>query len=176
MFQERNSHANTFACTAANATAAVTALPTTAAHLTLRNGSTDKVYILDAVFVVITTASAAAGSTGIALCVTKGVNTMASPDTVKINCMNGKSSGYTGGATLKTGVTITDDGWWIIGGDMAGAAGTTAVGSANVYPIEGMVQIQPGGGMVSAAMLAVNTTQAGKLGFIWHEVALPAIQ
>lgn len=165
-----------FAVTAANAVAAVTALPTTAAHLSMNNiePAGGKSYVIDAVTLIVTTASGAAGSTVIAACVNKGAQSaVATPDTVKINCLNGRAS-YNGNAKFKTGVTITDDGWFVAGGDMAGNSGTTAVGSGMIVWLNGGIIVPPQG-IVSFAQLAVNATQAGKLGVIWHEVQLPMV-
>ena len=155
------------------ATAAVTALPTTTAVLTIFNNeaSTGKVYIVDAVGAVVTVASAAAGGMTIAGLLNKGATTI--PNSVATSAVVSTLSGrtYGGNAKFKTAHTVTDDGWWPIGGEGSGAANTT-LGSSVMFPVNGAIIIPPAG-MFSLVMVGVNTTLVGKLVLMWHEVQIP---
>jgi len=144
------------------------ALPTTTAGYTVYNTAQagGVSVIIDMVtFIVLTAAAGASGITTVA-CVNKGAQTaLSSPDSNTIATLNGRASSGVSVVATKSGVTITNDGWFALAS--APAVGTTSKSSGIIAYMEGAIIVPPQG-QVSFHAIG-DGTAAGKFSLTWHE-------
>jgi hypothetical protein len=162
----------------ANATgqAALTALPTTVAGLTLWNGepATGKSYAIDSFgsweAVVDATQT---DVTAIFACNNKTPVTAPTDAALAIRSLSGKS--YGGKARTVAGGTIVNDGWFAHGtpGAQMAAAAAGANWKVNEIICRGLYLVPPGGAFNVQAVKAAAAAAAQQFFFVrWHEVQL----
>ena len=153
-----------------SATAAVVVRPSTVAGLTLWNGeaaSTGKVYVIDRVgaFNLVTTDAVHAWSLWGCL-----HPSMVAP-TADITAIKGYAGGtYSGLASVDTGATVLDSGWFILSTfGVVGNPGTTTPGNALVFDTDGRFIVKPGAGF-SINVVASLTGDTFTHMISWFEV------
>lgn len=152
-----------------SATAAVVVRPSTVAGLTLWNGSTDKVYVIDQVgaFNLVTTDAVEAWS------VWECLHPTLAAVTADITAIKGYSgNAYSGNARLDTGATVTDDGWFPVSPfGVVGNSSTTTPGNALVHDRDGRILVKPGAGY-SINVVASLVGQTFTHYISWYEVPI----
>ena len=158
------------------AVAAVTALPTTTPHYTFFNNEAPggKSYVIDKAGVIVTTASAGPSGISVAACVSKGSvvpGTFASTFPTISTCSGRPYNGNIKFRISNPGTQITDDGWFIVGGEGSGGANTTA-GSSIMFPVNGAIIVPPQA-QCAFALVSSTIVLVGKLVVAWAEMFLP---
>lgn len=159
----------------AAATAAVTALPTTTAGISLYNNEPEggKSFILHSVFANQVANAAAQASWGLAHCVNVGKPaTLPTADiaVTSIKGMKARQGNYGGYAIVDLAATVTDDLWKPVGGSVGTVVVSLGGTQVDVF-LDGLV-ILPPGGMYSLQAVASAVDITARMGFRWAEVQL----
>ncbi len=159
--------------TVGTAVAPVTALPTTAAHLSLWNGEPQggKSYVIDAVGTAITTSAAAAINLGLAaqLNVTNPITNPAGA--LAIKSLSGKAN-YGGKGNSKASVTVTNDSAWHQVGTELVCANTANLSLSVEYGVYGRYIVPPQGMFSLASMCNAAGSAVCTPIIFFHEVQL----
>jgi len=151
-----------------SALAAVVVRPSTVAGLTLYNGSSDKVYVIDRVGAFNLVTTDAVHDWSLWGCVHQS---MTAP-TADITAIKGYAGGtYEGDAIVDTGATVVDNGWFIMdtAGSKVGNPGTTTPGTAIVCDTDGRFLVPSGGGFsVNVVASLVGDTFTHMIS--WYEI------
>lgn len=152
-----------------SATAAVVVRPSTTAGLTLYNGSTDKVYVIDRVgaFNLVNTDAIEAWSIWAAL-----HPSMVAPtaDITAIKSYSGLT--YAGSAIVDTGATVLDSGWFILSTTgVVGNTSTVTPGNALVHDTDGRFLVAPGAGFSINVVASVTGATFTHM-ISWWEIPL----
>jgi hypothetical protein len=154
--------------------AALTALPTTTAGLTLWNGEPDggKSYVIDSVgnseIVVDVTQS---NMTALFVMLGKPPVTAPTDAALVIRSLSGRT--YGGRARTVVGGTVVNDGWFPAG--TSAPAAPAVAGSAwkqMDWPLNGLYIVPPGGSFNIHAVKVAATAAQNLLNIRWHEVQL----
>lgn len=158
----------------ATATASVTALPTTAAAVSLQNAENDDGlwYVILAVTSFNAANAAAVDAVGLVHCITDVPGTaLLTQDIAKTSVKGYRAAqgGYNGRAIIDLAASITDDLWEPIapGGGSTGVA--SATGGTNVFWLPVPI-ILPPRGIHSLQSTATSTSATTAKGWIWAEV------
>lgn len=160
----------------AAATAAVVALPTTTAALSLYNNEPDggKSYIVFAVGTSQVAAPAALDTFSLVHCINMDKpGTLPTQDIARtsVKGLKARQGPYQGNAIIDLAATVTDDLWKAVGSSQ-----NTAVASATGAALEVLHTIPvilPPGGMYSLQITATSTSVTGRSYFKWAELYLP---
>lgn len=159
--------------------AALTALPTTTAGLTLTNNepATGKCYAIDsfgsAEEVIDATQTDVTGLFAMINKRTSAVPSAGNAETTFISLMGRPN--YDGAATCKRGATVVNDGWTPHGtpGAQMAAAAAGANWKVNEAAVRGLYLVPPGGSFSVQAVKAAAAAAAQQFFFVrWHEVQL----
>lgn len=161
--------------------AALTALPTTVAGLTLGNTepATGRSYVIDSFgsWEAVVDATQTDVTAILAMMTARG-STAPSGGTLEaasvVKSLSGRAAGGTGLATIRRGGTVVDDGWFAHGtsGQMAAAA-AGANWKVNEVQARGLYIVPPGGFFSIQAVKAGAAAAAQQFFFVrWHEVQL----
>lgn len=158
--------------------AALTALPTTTAGLTLINNepATGMCYLIDTIGSIEEVVDATQTDvTALMAMLNKRGSTAPSAGTAEtgITSLSGKTS-YSGSGTLKRGGTVVNDNWFGHGtfGQMAAAA-AGANWKVNEAQLRGLYLVPPGGAFSIQAVKAAAAAAAQQFFYMrWHEVQL----
>lgn len=154
------------------AVAAVTAIPTTAAHLTLQNGEDDggKSYVIHSVFGIQSGNGAALNSWHIVGMIERGRVALKTRDITAISGTMGQA--YGGAAIVDQAATVVNSpGLWFPLGNSAGTTVASLTGTALDVAVNGMIILPPGRSL-SLATVASATGITVFLGFRWYEYQL----
>lgn len=156
------------------AAAALTAVPTTTAGLTLWNGepATGKVYVIDSIAVAEIVVDATQQNQLAIWCMNNKTPVTAPTDAASpIASLSGKT--YGGKARTVVGGTVVNDAWFPVGNSVPGAA-TVAGGSWRTtdVPLNGMHIVPPGGAFNLAASKIAATASQLHFTIRWHEVQI----
>jgi len=154
------------------ATAAVVVRPSTVAGLTLYNGETGataKSYVIDRIFAFNLVTTAALSDWSVWATIHPAGMTAPTADITAIKGMNGST--YTGAAIVDTGATVTDSGWFPVGGGRVIHGVGVTPGAASVIEIAGRLIVPPTGG-ISINVVASITGLTFTHGFSWYELDL----
>lgn len=150
-------------------TNSVTALPTTAAQLSVWNGEPDDgaIYVID-----VCGASFVSGniSSAVSLAYCMNVGKKAKPSATPLTIRGTLGQVYQGRGVAVPAQTITDDGWFPLGNSTSEGIGTL-VGHTITVNVLGAVIVPPGH-MFSIALLT-NAGRAAIRWIRWQEVILP---
>lgn len=162
------------------ATTPVVAFPTDACLVSLWNGSPDRVYLIDSVFVVQIVVTAAVQNVGIIANLSKIPVTTAPAATVtkaNINPMYG-NLGYAGmgivGAPTLDGTSGVAANWQPLG-STGPAQNTLQIGTVVDHDCLGRFVVPPGGLFALSALAGAATANSIQLGVRWHEVKLKTV-
>lgn len=162
--------------------AALTALPTTTAGLTLGNAepATGKCYVIDSFgsWEAVIDATQTDNTAILAMMNARG-STAPSAGTVEavsvIKSLSGRAAGGSGNSSIRRGGTVTDDGWFAHGGLAANVSPVAAGANWKVNEVQarGMYIVPPGGFFSVQAVKAAAAAAAQQFFFVrWHEAQL----
>lgn len=156
----------------ATATAAVAALPTVTAGLTIQNNETEsgKWYVVHSVFSTFEASAAAVESAYIAHCIGMNRVALATQDIAitSIKPLLGGAGPYSGLAILDLGATVVDDLWTPATSHVSNLVASNGEFSL-VAELNGLVVIKPKA-QYSLELCATSTGVTGRLGLSWFEV------
>lgn len=156
----------------ATAVAAVVALPTTTAGLTIQNGEPDngKWYVVHSVFAQVEASGAAVQTVGIAHCV--GMNRVAAATQdvalTSIKPLLGGAGPYAGLAIVDLAATVVDDLWKPVGPQISNAVASNGAGQIDHF-LDGLVILKPKA-QYSLKLVGTATSVTGRLGLRFFEV------
>lgn len=156
----------------ATAVAAVIALPTTTAGLTIQNGEPDngKWYVFHSVFAQIEASGAAVQTVGIAHCI--GMNRVAAATQdvalTSVKPLLGGSGPYAGLAIVDLAATVVDDLWKPVGSAVSTAVASNGALALDVL-LDGLVILKPKA-QYSLKLVGTATSITGRLGARWFEI------
>ena len=156
----------------ATAVAAVIALPTTTAGLTIQNGEPDngKWYVVHSVFAQIEASGAAVQTVGLAHCI--GMNRVAAATQdvalTSIKPLLGGSGPYAGLCIVDLAATVVDDLWKPVGSQISNAVASNGAGQIDTF-LDGLVILKPKA-QYSLKLVGTATSVTGRLGVRWFEV------
>lgn len=155
-----------------NALAAVTALPTTTAGLTLFNNEPPggKSYIIDTIFAASVVTTAAVSGHSLAYCLHPVGMTKPTADITAIRSRSGRAS-YGGFAVVDSGATVVNDGWVPATNAVNTSGVTTATAGGLVWAAEGRLIVPPTAG-ISVKAFGSITNLTYLHGFTWYEQQL----
>jgi len=163
---------NSYQVIASSAVAPVTALPTTAALMSLYNNEQDggKIYIVDSIFATVVVSAGAATQLGMAAMLNIGPKTAPTPTALTIRGLAGQGSKSS--AIIVAGASsLTDDSWQPVGNSVVGPASQICM---NVdVPVNGLFIVPPKHYFHVSAIANTAATITVRCGFRWHEVQLP---
>ena len=150
--------------------AALVAKPTTTAGFTLQNpNSSDKLYVVLAVFAEVDVVPATVESFGIVHMRNNNAVANFTRDVTAVQPWSAGFGDYAGQAILDEGATVVDDGWNIIGNPV-NMSKASASWSQIFVPLPIPIVLAAGGAYSLEFMASVVTTVEGGLGFVWAEV------
>jgi hypothetical protein len=157
------------------AAAPVVATPTTASLLLLWNGSADRVYVIDSVFLVQVVITAAIQNVGILANVnTQKVTTAPTKDLTPLALYGGRK--YSGDAVVDEGATLDATNGaaanWMPLGSTGPGQNTLQIGTIVDVDVKGLIILPPGGQLALTALAGAATAASVQLGIRWHEMKL----
>lgn len=157
------------------AAAPVIATPTTASLLLLWNGSADKVYVIDSVFVVQVVITGAIQNVGILGNVsTTRVTTAPTKDLTPRPLFANRA--YSGDAIVDEGANLDATNGVAANWQPLGSTGpgqnTLQVGTVTDVDLKGLIVLPPGGQLALTALAGAATAASVQLGMRWHELLL----
>jgi len=155
-----------------SATAAVVVRPSTVAGLTIHNGNAagGESYIIDRAWVFNLVSSDAVSSYSVWGCLHPAGTTAPTADITAIKSMSGSGT-YGGNATVDTGDTVIDDGWFPLVDGTLGNPGGVTPGGAAIVALGGRIVVPPTGAF-SINAVASLVTWTFTHGFSWYEQQL----
>jgi len=158
---------------ATTAVAPVTAVPTTAAQVTLHNNypAGGPSLIVHSVFTIIVVSAAAATGIGLFGCMNAGLKAV--PTTNLLTPKGLCGTAYRGSAVVATGQTITNDNWHPLSETNVHSS-TNQVGTVSECSLRGLYIVPPGHMFSISQVANTATTITARAGIRWFEVNLPA--
>jgi hypothetical protein len=157
------------------AAAPVVATPTTASLLLLWNGSSDRVYVIDSVFLVQVVVTAAIQNVGILANIAKQKVTTAPTNDLTPLPLYGNRK-YAGEAIVDEGATLDAVNGvaaaWMPLGSTGPGQNTLQIGTIVDVDVQGLIILPPGGQLALTALAGTATAASVQLGVRWHELKL----
>jgi hypothetical protein len=170
-----------YAVQSSSAIAALTAVPTTVAAISLYNGETPAVnaaavcYVIDKITAVEIVVDATQQNELAVFAMLNKTDDGFTPATVSLlpKSLSGKPGAYGGAARCNAGVTVINNGWFALG-NSSPSASAVAGGAWRVtdIPINGLYIVRPGAQFnVHGSKIAATASQI-LFGIFYHEIAL----